>query len=285
MPSPTVQFDHFITYIEAPSLEQHLDRYRAAGFAVADRTVRHDPGLRTGFVFFGDAYLEFAWVEDEALFAGADESEVARRKASRPWGIGFKADDVSRVHADWIRRGLAVPEVFSKAPRDAAPDAPPGWSFQDIPEALLPGAVCFVVTYHRARPGEPRKPGTNTIYAIHGPTFVSAAPKQRATAWRDLLAPAAPILGSEQESAVTIGPHRATWLSPDRYRDTFGRAWTAAPHAFGELAPLHLLASDMRAAESALTTAGWEIVPADQGAIFVPPSPLDGFSFLISGGP
>ncbi|MDQ6883195.1 MAG: hypothetical protein M3077_03000 [Candidatus Dormibacteraeota bacterium] len=42
-----VGFDHFIGYVEAPSIEQHLDRYRAAGFSVEERTVRHDPGLRT----------------------------------------------------------------------------------------------------------------------------------------------------------------------------------------------------------------------------------------------
>jgi hypothetical protein len=47
--------------------------YRAAGFTVLDQTVRHQGGLQTGFVQFGPEYIEFLWVDDESLFAEADE--------------------------------------------------------------------------------------------------------------------------------------------------------------------------------------------------------------------
>jgi hypothetical protein len=69
-PHSTLRFDHFITYVEAPSIDEYLDKYRAGGFLVHDETVRHDPGLRNGFAFFGAQYIEFCWVEDEDLFSG-----------------------------------------------------------------------------------------------------------------------------------------------------------------------------------------------------------------------
>lgn len=148
---PALRFDHFLTYTDAVTLEDHTAGYRAAGFGVLDRTVRHDHGRRNGFVGFGPEYIEFCWVEDEALFATASSEERAWRHARRPYGIGMVTDNVQALHDAWSARGYALPAVWSKAPRDAPAETPPLWSLQEIPATLLPGVRCFALTYHRRR--------------------------------------------------------------------------------------------------------------------------------------
>lgn len=275
-----VRFDHFISHLDGPTLDRHLETYRAAGFAVADLTVKHEPGLRTGFVFFGSMYIEFAWVEDEAEFAAGATQEVAYRAAHRPYGIGFVSQDVQAVHDDWVKRGYGLPNVFSKAPRDAPPKAPPAWSFQEIPPSVLAGADCFVLTYHIYPQEVLRSAAMNTTYDILGPVFVAEDPQQRANGWRDLLAPGRSIRSVDQGHELQLGPTLATWLSPDAYRSRFGREWVPAPHANGELALLTVLATDLNAVASTLERSDWPGVPME-GGIFVPPNPVDGFSFLI----
>lgn len=68
--------------------------------------MRHDPGLRNGFITIGPEYLEFLWVEDEALFAAAPQEERELRTPPRPFGIGIEAADVAAVRDAWVARGL-----------------------------------------------------------------------------------------------------------------------------------------------------------------------------------
>lgn len=111
----SVRFDHFITYVSAASVEDHLTAYAAQGFLPSERTVRHDPGLRNGFVFIGPEYLEFCWVEDEALFAAADAEEKLLRSMLRPFGLGIVADDVQAVQDKWVT--VSPSPSSSKTPR------------------------------------------------------------------------------------------------------------------------------------------------------------------------
>lgn len=57
-----IKLDHFITSTDADNIDAYLQEYRDAGFLVAEQTVRHEWGLRNGFVTFGPEYLEFVWV-------------------------------------------------------------------------------------------------------------------------------------------------------------------------------------------------------------------------------
>jgi hypothetical protein len=281
-----IRFDHFLAYTSAASIDDYLREYAAQGFIPEERTVRHDPGLRNGFVFVGPEYLEFLWVEDEALFAAAEEEDRLARAAPRPFGIGLITDDIHALHEDWAAHGYSVPEVSSKAARDAAPDAPPAWSFQEVPGELLPGAFCFALTYH-ARPRDAVRQiriAPNTIYAVCGVTFVAAGPKERATHWRDLLAPEQPVSRSESGFAIWIGPHQATWLTPKAYEAAYGLPWAPASHSAGELAHLHLLASDLRRAKRMMEQAGRQptpIVASGEERLLVAPDPRDGFAFVI----
>lgn len=282
----SIQFDHFLTHASAANLEEYLREYAEQGFTPNDRTVRHEPGLRNGFVFFGLEYIEFCWVEDENLFAAADEEQRSFRTASRPFGMGLIAQDVHAVHDDWTARGHPVPDVWSKAPRDAAPDAPPVWSFQDVPPGLLPGVSAFVLTYHRRKRDDIRKViiHPNTTYALSGVTFVSPEPESRAWQWRNVLAPDEQVISSTTGFDVQIGPHRASWMSPDAYHATFERQWEPAPHPHGELAVLHLLAIDLQTVKGMLESAGRQVRNISingREELFVEPDPRDGFAFAV----
>src|SRR6478672_2574200 len=96
-PMDHIRLEHFITSSHAPTIEAHLDLYRQAGFLPETNTVRHNPGLRNGFISFGPEYLELAWVEDQSLFAageGGIPGVQPYHNAMRPWGIGLESPDV-----------------------------------------------------------------------------------------------------------------------------------------------------------------------------------------------
>lgn len=283
-----IRLDHFITYTSSPSIEEHLERYRLAGFRPLERTTRHDPGLRNGFLGFGPEYVEFCWVEDEQLFCAGDAEERALRAATRPFGIGIVTPDVHALHHDWTARGLEVPPVWSKAPRDAAPDTSPVWSFQEIPRALQPGGVsCFLLTYHTLRPGAAVSIPPNTVYAIAGITFVTPEPRARAHTWGNLFAPDTPLATDGDACSVAIGPHLATFMNPAHYEQRYSVSWNPSPHAYGEIALLHLLAEHLPTAEAMLAAAGRTVtrIEAASGrsdSLFVAADPRDGFAYLVT---
>ncbi len=281
-----IWFDHFITYTSAADIDDYLEEYSQQGFFPEETTVRHEPGLRNGFIFLGPEYIEFCWVEDERLFDKADEEEKLFRALPRPFGIGMITEDVHEIHDDWTARGYSAPEVFSKAPRDAPADAPPAWSFQEIPGELLPGASCFALTYHKRRKqGEKKiKIHPNTIFAVAGVTFVSSEPEARARRWRDVLAPEEQIIQSRLGFCVVIGPHQAWWMTPDAYHSTSGLDWGGARHPYGEIAVLHLLAADLDAAKNMLVQSGRQVVSTgveDDQELLVMADARDGFIFSI----
>jgi hypothetical protein len=286
MSSGNVRFDHFLTYVEAPSIDRYLEKYRTMGFLVSDRTLRFDPGLRNGYVLFGSQYIEFLWVEDEALFSEGEPDEAVMRRAHRPFGIGLVSDDIQATHDNWLARGHDLPKVFSKGEL-GADNAPPRWSFQEIPEALLPGAASFACMYHAPKVPSPGEIAPNSTYAIAGATFVSSSAEEHASAWRDLLSPGASVDSSDDAYQFTIGPHVARWMEPRQYQRRFGRSFEPAPHRFGELAIVQILATDLRRVHSALVGAGREFIPidprfSDAPGLFVPPDPQDGFSFVVT---
>lgn len=281
-----IHLDHFITYTDAGSIDDYMRTYELLGFLPDRKTVRHEPGLRNRFIFIGPEYLEFCWVEDEALFARATAGEKLFRAASRPYGLGLIAADVHAVHADWIQRGYPVPEVISKAPRDAGPDAPPLWSFQDIPPGLLPGVWSFVLTYHARKQDDFKEIQVhpNTIYAVSGITLVAEQPESRATCWRDLLVPDEKVIQSASGYEIVIAPHRVRWMTPDIYRSTFDFDWVEAPHPTGELAVLHLLATDLDIVRQRSEQAGRGIFSSridGMDELVIAPDKRDGFMFSI----
>jgi len=280
-----IWFDHFMTFTSATNIDDYLAEYVAQGFVTHEQTVRHPPGLRNGFISLGPDYLEFCWVEDETQFAASADHQVFRT-GKRPFGIGMIAQDIQALHNDWLARGYVVPQITSRAPSDAPADSPPAWSFQEIPHDLLPGCLCFALTYH-TRTRDERievRGGPNTIYALSGVTFVTGEAEIRAMRWRDLLAPEESLVTSESGFTIQIGPHLVTWMTPDACLTTYGQPWITSPHVYGDLALVHILATDLEQARIVLEHAGRRVIPHTtngQEALLIKPDPRDGVTFLV----
>lgn len=289
-----VRLDHFITVANVPDIDEYMQEYGRAGFSVVERSARHEPGLRDRFVSFGPEYLEFAWVEDEEAFStGQDRSLFPNfaelRAGNRPFGIGLATDDARALRESWTGRGYTLPEVIEGLPRDAAPGSKPVWSFQPIPPDVVGGVVLFALTYHSRHGDVVRQVqvAPNTTYAIEGVTFVSASPEERAQRWRDLISPVGTVREEEDFCEVRTGPHFARWLTPLHYQEYLGLSYKEPPHAFAEMAAIHLLAEDLDRAEEMLAGAGRDVSRMPDPAsgldtLYVYPDPRDGFTFAIA---
>lgn len=279
----SIHMDHFITFADVDNIDAYVERYRGRGFLVTDETRRYQPGLRNRFMQLGMEYIEFAWVENEALFRAGGGEEFARmfpdlpalRHAARPFGIGFLSADVVALNREWTARGCTMPEIWSFAP----PNHAPVFTFQEIPEALLPGVSSFALMYHGVPPDYVRKVtvAPNTVYAVEGVTFVSTTPNVDAVYWRDLLAPDAALEADDGVHSVVIGPHVARWMRPEAYTERYRVAWSDTPHAYGKLAALHLLAADINTAAQKL---GGGFKRLDD-LLVMPPDPRDGCTFTL----
>jgi len=285
----TLRLDHLLTFVA--DLDAHLATYRRAGFLTNARTARWDPGLRNGFVRLWPEYLEFLWVEDEAAFAeggaryytlgGPDCHTV--RQAGRPYGVGFYSDDVPALHEHWRARGYDLPKVAYWRLKGTPPEVPPDFAYQEIPLGLLPGAACFALTSYHPDPPQRREVwvAPNGSHALAGVSFVTGDPEARAAAWRRFLAPEAALRSDEGASHLHLGPHHLSWLTPDAYRQRYGKAWQPTPHALGELALTHLLAEDLGLFERGLAAAGWRVTRSAD-ALQVAPHPEGGFAFSVT---
>jgi hypothetical protein len=291
-----IKLDHFITATDTDDIDAYLQEYRRGGFLVVEQTVKHSPGLRNGFVRFGPEYLEFVWVEDEALFEqGADTAMFPQfrelRAAHRPFAIGLVSDDVQALHDEWTGCGYELPQVTQGKARDAAAASPPAWSFQGVPDSFIDGVLLFALTYHTRQKDAPSKiqVAPNSTYAISGVTFATEEPDARARAWRDLLVPGGEISGEEGGNSyeVYIRPHFARWIKPDEYQEQYGISYKSSPHPFGELAVIHILANDLDKAEEMVAEMGrnaTRLPDKRTGAdtVIVPPDERDGFTFAIT---
>lgn len=228
-----LRLDHILTFTNANSIDAHLDTYRRAGFLPHDATGRWDPGLHNGFVRFWPEYLEFLWVEDEAVFAeagaryhtlgGTDCGAV--RQAGRPHGIGFYAGDIEALHQAWRARGCDLPEVAYWRLKSTPPDAPPDFAYQEIPRSILPGASCFVLTSFYPNPPLRCEAwvAPNSAFSVSGVSFVCADPVARGSAWRDVLAPEAALAVRDGGCELFLPPHYLSWLIPDAYHKLYGQ--------------------------------------------------------------
>lgn len=283
--STPARIDHILTFANVKDIDDYVGEYSSRGFIVNDATYRYKPGLRNRFITLGCEYIELVWVEDEeAFFADGTEEFAwmfpnlsALREISHPFSIGFQTPDVEALHAAWIARGYALPSVRSFAP----PGMPSMLSFQVIPNTLLSGASNFAITYHNNVEGQVRrvKVAQNTIYGLEELTLVSATPERIASDWRDLLAPDTSIQERDGVPTVALGAHRINWMTPELYRLQYGLDWQQTPHDSGNIAALHLLASDINKAAAMLESSARPI--ANTEVLVIPPDPHDGLTFII----
>lgn len=285
-----LHLDHILTFANVLNVDNYVERYRMLGFDVAKETRPYQPGLRNRFIQFGCEYLELVWVEDEAAFNAGGHAEFARmfpdlaslRQSARPFSVAFKTASVEALHHQWTEAGYQVPAVWSFAP----PEMPPVLSFQTIPDELLPGLSAFAITYHLNTPtSEVRhvRPAANTVYAVEGLTFASETPAKHAAQWQSLLNPSGSVGENNGVYEVDIPPHTAWWLSPTAFQERYGVEYSPAPHRFGEIAAVHLLAENLPAAASRLGEyALHQTNPAtNEPLLVVSPIGNDGVTYII----
>lgn len=152
MSGPKVRVEHVLAFSAAPSLDEHLEAYRRAGFLPSSHTARWDPGLRTGFVQLWPEYVEFLAVEDEEAFAREGGELRGFRAAGGAYGIGLYNDDTPALAEAWTRRGFDLPEPQMLRLANTPAEAPPDFCELPIPRSVLPGAACFALTSYYPDP-------------------------------------------------------------------------------------------------------------------------------------
>lgn len=279
--------NHIISFANVGNIDSYLEKWKRAGFVVGKKTVRHDPGLRNGFVYFGPEYIEFSWVEDEKLFRkGAEKYRKDIRRRPSPYGVAFESKNVTAMHFQLRRRGYKVPPVYSRGPRDADKSVI-WWTFQSIPFRFLLGAWTFVLTYEfRKNQRGPRVAsiGRNTLYAVSGLTFVTSNPQRRAEAWRNFLSPRSKLQKISSEIyQFELGPHLLEWMTPGAYSKEYSvrRIALGGSKNFREVALIHLFAANLSKAKSILKQNKFK-VRNHRTRLLVGSQESDGFTFAVT---
>lgn len=295
LPDDAAWADHFITYTE-DAVDSVMARYRRAGFITSppERTVRHEPGLRNGFVYVGPEYLEFCWVEREDEFreqVAVEPYYATLRSEHRPFGIGFQVLEPENFRARLVESGLEMPDVLFARPQDAPIDSEPRWAYGMFPDGTTPGAHAFYLSY-LGRDGQRRNEnffvGENGIFLIVGAVLVSPMPRTRLQQWSSHL------LGSEQSDArdsrgVAYGPHAYIWITPAEWNRLSGAPYPDPPAEFQELSAVVALSFDLERTERFLESASFPFqrstidlpVFGRHEGLFLFPDPRDGFPMLI----
>ncbi len=169
------RIDHVI-FGASKEMRDLLLSYEEIGFKVSpyDQTMRHQPGLRTGFLYFspkgaGD-YIEFLTVEDRGAFTLA-QAKGEEKYTEQPCaqGVGIRVKNADAVHTALVAQGTAVKPVWSKRPEDKGEDTPNLWSFVEL-EKPLSGLGSFYVQYLQGKVADQVEiqTGANGIFAVAG---------------------------------------------------------------------------------------------------------------------
>ena len=275
--------NHIISFARVRSIDTYLKRYQKAGFVADKPTVRHNPGKRNGFVYFGPDYVEFFWVEDKKKFSReANAWEKHFSQSPRPFGIAFESTNLETFRNSSARNGYPLRPIWSKAPADGDPNDP-WWSFLNVPLKYLPGAWTFFLTYLKRVPNRPRtiKIGKNGIFGIAGIVMISDIPAKRVAQWLK-------FLGGKKlsNSRIQFGPHYVEWQTPREFHARYGLKSNRVRgklKTYAETGVIHLLAKDLFLAKSKLKKCGFQVADYEEGFV-VKPDKRDGYAFLVTEG-
>lgn len=279
--------NHIISSTNARNIDNYLKLYKQAGFVIGKNTVRHEPGLRNGFVYFGSEYIEFEWVENARVFRkNAKLYQKFFLKHPSPFGVAFESRNVEALHKYLVYRNYKMPQTRSKGPRDAD-ESVKWWSFQDIPRKYLPGVWSFALTYETRRNQKNLRQvsiGDNTIFAVRGLIMVTSAPKQRAERWKNFLSPQCLVKKiSPDNYRFDVGPYTLEWMTPEVYEKLFGirKMFKDKFKEFQEIGLVNVLAEDLGIAEKYLKRYRFKVKKIGN-KILILPKESDGFTFLVT---
>lgn len=260
---PLARPSNLNVFVAAP-LEQHLERYREAGFAVSDYIAHWDPGLRNGFVMLWPESLELITVADEHAFGRDADRDLCEDRAVRGiHAFELLSADTHAVHARLSERGVVLPAVQEArmANTPAAADA----DFAYVGLEHLPGSTVTTMTsahdspmYHQIRVAP------NGVFALGGVTMVVDDPVAALNAWRPVVDPAV---------------HDLDFVTAAQWQ-------TRCPDADSPVgvACVHLLSEDVDTTVSSMVDAGWEQGQHIGGRPQLLPHPADNVRYTVREG-
>lgn len=261
---PLARPNNPIVFASAP-VEQHLDRYRAAGFSVSDHIARWDPGLRNGFVELWPEYLELLTVEDEAAFErDADQTLVAQRASARIHAVELYSQDTPLVRERLSAAGVELPAVQEARMATTDAEARPDFYFLELPQ--LPGtlATTMTSTFEGTAMRRFAKVSPNGVFGLAGLTMVVDDVRQAQRLWAAVIEP---------------GVHDLDFTTASGWQE---RCEQAGPET--GVVCLHLLSQDVDRTVTAMLAAGWERGSDLDGHPHLLPHPGDHVRFTIRPG-
>lgn len=261
---PLARLNTALVFAATPP-EQHLDRYRKAGFVVSDLIAEWNPGLRNGFVMLWPEDLEILTVGDEEAF---QRDVDARLRADRVSGVihalELYSNDVHDVREQLTAAGVELPEIVEGRLAATAAEAGPDFYFLDLPH--LPGISATVITSTFPNPAMRRYlyVAPNGVFGLGGATIVTDDPAAAEQAWAAVVEP---------------GVHELDFVTPE----TWQQRCPGAAEQQG-IACLHLLSEDPDRTVAAMCDAGWQRGPDLDGAPHLLPHPDDHVRFTVRAG-
>ncbi len=277
--------DHALIYLRGETLDNALQRWRRAGFAVDDGPNKVEiPGTAAGIVRFGHEYLVLLAVVDEVAFRGAGPAmpvDPAVRMAARPFALGFDHVDARAYAMSLAARGFDRPP-----PRWQ----PYGWDPAHglaILDQIVPGAAAFVCSFATPKrqwppvPSPDRPVPPNRIRRWGGVVLVATSPHGQAEAWRRVLAPARPLVDDALGHGFDLAQGRLRWQTAAQWQGWTGQGPWPPRHRYDEIGLLLMESEDPAASAAALSRGGWTVEAAGQDGYFMRPDIRDGVAMHI----
>ena len=222
-----IRIDHYITDTNINIFEL-LKKYMDIGFVSdLDSTVKHEPGLRTGFLYLGPKpgtdYIEFLSVENAESYKAAQEKgrEDSRVGELIPYGVGVRVKNIEALHKELTEQKVAVKDVFSKRPEGKDESTPFVWSFMDL-ENSKAKLNSFYVEYllsstEKQISGYKLVEGKNGIYALAGLLCEFASEQDAYEALKQDFPESSLHIKSDK---LKLGCHEIISLSKEKIRKT-----------------------------------------------------------------
>ncbi|MGK5086839.1 hypothetical protein WDW86_04725 [Bdellovibrionota bacterium FG-2] len=249
-------FEHFLSFIADNQLQANMERWQRAGFILAPRYTKHEPGLENGFIHLTGTYLEFVSVADFEKF-NKTTWEPNHRTRHTPRIIGAGAYTINPY---WLH-GLLRPKFpelqpcFAKGPADAPKSFT--WAFCSMPMNANPGLFVFGIRpLINGVPPYDARIGANSIYGITGLILCQDKPEPRQARWSEIYKG---VFKGFKKTGDGFGnaAQAVRWITPAKYQEIFNESWVGIEGAYYDTAALMLGASDPALAFGMLSKEGF----------------------------
>ena len=275
--------DHIFSFTQNSSLESELERFKEAGFHKEETTAFHSGGLETGFLRMSGTYLELLTVADEKEFQlNANEGERFFREIAHPYGISFRCKD-SKALYDKLDPNSSCEYMEQTAKESHGAKVTRQFCVPGVDYSL--GALVFTISYsHPSRaPLRSRFSETissNNLLGIGGVYFCDSSIGKAMGIWKNFLDEIKEPY-TQTDRAISFGVQSLNWISPDEYRDIFGKPWVELGHKYSSLAAVKLFSSHLGKSKEAILNSSLKLSQDTNSYFSTVPDNKTGFSFFV----